>query len=47
MNRLEFQGASKMSDNGNKNITDQSVVEVVTFSFPLFFNFNVKIPPIE
>ena len=28
-------------------ITDQRVVEVVTFSFPFFFSFKVIIPPIE
>ena len=26
---------------------DQIIVDVVTFSFPWFFIFNVKIPPIE
>ena len=43
----EFQGVSNIIDKGNKNITDQRVVEVVTFSFPLFLIFKVKIPPIE
>ena len=43
----EFQGCSKIIDNGNKNINDQIVVDVVTFSFPLSFILNVKIPPIE
>ena len=37
----------KSKDKGIKNIKDQAVVEVVTFSFPLFLIFNVKIPPIE
>ena len=28
-------------------ITDHNVVEVVTFSLPLFLNLRVSIPPIE
>ena len=41
------QGFSKIKDIGNRKIKDQIVVEVVTFSFPLFFILKVKIPPIE
>ena len=33
---LACQGDSNIIDNGNKKITDQKVVEVVTFSFTLF-----------
>ena len=38
---LEFHGASNIRENGNKKITDHNVVDVVTFSFPLVFNFKV------
>ena len=44
---LNCHGVSKIIDKGNKKITDQSVVDVVTFSLPLVLNFKVKIPPIE
>ena len=44
---LDCQGVSKIIDKGNKKITDQSVVDVVTFSLPLVFSFKVKTPPIE
>ena len=49
--RVEFieafvsKGFSIIKLKGIKNITDQSIVEVVTFSFPLFLIFNVNIPP--
>ena len=36
-----------ISENGNKNITDHKVVEVVTFSFFLCFNLKVSKPPIQ
>ena len=44
---FEFQGVSNIIENGNKKITDHKVVEVVTFSFTLFFNLRVKRPPIQ
>ena len=44
---LAFQGASNNIENGNKKITDQSVVEVVTFSLTLFLSFKVNSPPIQ
>ena len=44
---FEFHGISKISEKGSKKITDQIVVEVVTFSFLLFFNFSVINPPIQ
>ena len=34
-------------ESGIKKIRDQRVVDVVTFSFPILFNFKVKMPPIE
>ena len=47
MTGLEFQGVSKITEKGSKKITDHNVVEVVTFSFFLFFNFKVSKPPIQ
>ena len=44
---LEFQGVSKIREKGSKKITDQMVVDVVTFSFFLFFNLSVINPPIQ
>ena len=44
---LEFQGDSRNKEKGNKNIIDQSVVDVVTFSFFSFLNFKVNNPPIQ
>ena len=43
--RANFVGAYFAALKGIKNITDQSIVEVVTFSLPLFLIFNVNIPP--
>ena len=43
----EFQGDSKINEKGRRNITDHKVVEVVTFSFFLFFNFKVNKPPMQ
>ena len=40
-------GFSKIIAIGKRKIRDQIVVDVVTFSFPLFFILIVKIPPIE
>ena len=42
---FEFHGVSINTDKGKRNITDHSVVEVVTFSFFLFLSFKVKRPP--
>ena len=36
-----------IKESGIKKTRDQRVVDVVTFSFPILFNFKVKIPPIE
>ena len=36
-----------VKDKGNKKITDHNVVDVVTFSFFLFFNFKVNNPPMQ
>ena len=44
---LAFQGASNIIDRGNKKITDQRVVEVVTFSLTLFLSLRVNKPPIQ
>ena len=44
---FEFHGVSKIRENGSKKITDHKVVDVVTFSFRLFLNFNVIKPPIQ
>ncbi len=44
---FDCHGVSNTIDKGSRKITDQRVVEVVTFSFPFAFNFKVKIPPIE
>ena len=44
---FEFQGVSIKREQGNKKITDQIVVEVVTFSFFLFLNLSVINPPIQ
>ena len=44
---LESQGLSIINENGNKNMTDHNVVEVVTFSFFLFLSFRVSKPPIQ
>ena len=44
---FDCHGDSKIIDSGSKKITDQSVVDVVTFSFPLVLNLKVNIPPIE
>ena len=44
---FEFHGVSITTDKGKRNITDHSVVEVVTFSFFLFLSFKVKRPPIQ
>ena len=41
---MEF---SIINEKGNKKITDHNVVDVVTFSFFLFFNFKVNKPPIQ
>ena len=43
----EFQGDSKINEKGRRKITDHKVVDVVTFSFFLFFSFKVKRPPIQ
>ena len=43
----EFHGVSKTIEKGSKKITDHRVVEVVTFSFFLFFNLSVSKPPIQ
>ena len=43
----EFQGVSIINENGKRKITDQIVVDVVTFSFFLFLSFKVNNPPIE
>jgi len=44
---FKFQGVSIIKENGNRKITDHRVVEVVTFSFFLFFNLRVSKPPIQ
>ena len=44
---LEFQGVSMITEKGKRKITDHKVVDVVTFSFFLFFNFKVNNPPIQ
>ena len=44
---LDSQGLSIINENGNKKITDHIVVDVVTFSFFLSFNFKVNRPPIQ
>ena len=44
---LAFQGASNIIDRGNKKITDQRVVEVVTFSLTLFLSLRVNKPPMQ
>ena len=38
----QFQKMSKPDEKGKRKITDHNVVEVVTFSFILFFNLKVK-----
>ena len=40
-------GVSMINEKGRRKITDHKVVEVVTFSFFLFFNFKVNKPPIQ
>ena len=44
---LKFQGFSIKIEKGIKKIIDHKVVDVVTFSFLLCFNFKVKIPPMQ
>ena len=44
---LEFHGVSMISEKGRRKITDHKVVDVVTFSFFLFFNLRVNKPPIQ
>ena len=44
---LEFHESQLLMKKGNKKITDHNVVDVVTFSFFLFFNFKVNKPPIQ
>ena len=44
---LDSHGVSIIIEKGNKNITDHNVVDVVTFSFFLCFNFKVNKPPIQ
>ena len=39
-------GLSNKKLKGVKNITDQSIVEVVTFSFPFVLILSVSNPPI-
>ena len=43
----DSQGVSIINENGRRKITDHKVVDVVTFSFFLFFNFKVNRPPIQ
>ena len=43
----EFHGVSIINEKGKRKITDHIVVDVVTFSFFLFFNFRVNKPPMQ
>ena len=47
IDKNEYHEIFHFVESGSKKITDQNVVEVVTFSFPLALSFKVKIPPIE
>ena len=44
---FDSHGDSITNEQGNRKITDHNVVDVVTFSFFSFFNFNVNKPPIQ
>ena len=44
---LNTNDVSKAIENGRRKITDHNVVEVVTFSFFLFFSCKVRSPPIQ
>ena len=47
MKDLNSMVSQKLKKRAIKKITDHKVVEVVTFSFFLFFNFSVNNPPIQ
>ena len=40
-------GLSIINEKGRRKITDHKVVDVVTFSFFLFFNLKVNNPPMQ
>ena len=44
---VKFQGVSSIKEKGRRKITDHNVVDVVTFSFLLCFNFSVNNPPMQ